>query len=221
MSKLLSVHSLIAYLTQEGTTRRQADWDAYKIIRTLKGKPFNGYFELSIGGKNKKFENSNASEFLPVLFRAVGKQLKAIVPGPFELVPIPNSSASVKSGGNSFATLKYAQAIAGVVGAQASVSPALLWKVPKTSARDGGSRDPQVHCANLAVVRKLTKPVVIFDDVMTSGSQMIAAHRMLRAAGAKILLGLAIGRTIHEPVKPVFKWREEEIETESRPIEFF
>ncbi len=216
MSKLLSVHSLIAYLTQEGMTRRQEDWDAYKIIQALKGETINGYFDLKIGGETKRFTQANVGTFLPVLFRAVAKKLTQEVKGQFDLVPIPNSSASVKSGGASFATLNHAKAIAAALESpQGTPNAALLWKQPKTPAHRGGSRDPQVHCANLKVVQKITRPVVIFDDVTTTGSQMIAAHRMLAGAGAKVLCGIVIGRATHEYLTTTIKWREEQFETSS------
>lgn len=217
MSTPIKVWSLLYYLTEvEGIVWRQDDWDTNKIIKAVKGEPINGYFQFKIGGQKKKFDQLNVSEFMPVLFCAVAKKLGKLLSGKFDLVPIPNSSATIKDEAD-FKTWAHARAVAEAIGSRAAVVPALRWKQVKDRAHDGGTRDPQIHFENLCVAQKPTNPVVLFDDVLTTGGQMIASYRRLAESRVMPVLGIVIGRATKEQKEPAIGWHEEKIETEEMP----
>ena len=138
---------------KKGIAWRDADYTTYKIVKALKGEPIKGYFQIKIGGQSKRFDRSNVVEFMPPLFQAVATKLNELAQGEFDIVPIPNSSATVRDKAE-FKTLAHARAVAAVVGARATAVPSLRWKTAKTPARKGGSRDPQIHLQNLQVVQK-------------------------------------------------------------------
>jgi hypothetical protein len=69
-------------------------------------------------------------------------------------------------------------------------------------------------------VQKPSLQLVLFDDVMTSGNQMIGSYRGLAASGIKPIRAVAIGRTVHEQKNPMIEWREEEIETEGTLVDW-
>jgi hypothetical protein len=198
----ITVYSLLHYLTEvEGFTWRNQDYTANKIVHVVKGDPIKGYFEVVVvEGKlrvRRRFDQRNGEEFIPILTGTLATRLSDVVDGNFAIVPIPNSDATIAKR-DQFRTLDHAIRIASTIGSRAVVVPALRWKEEKISARKGGSRDPQVHYENLRVVEKPDRPVIIFDDVMTTGSQMIAASRRLQKAGAHLLCGVVVGRATKE-----------------------
>jgi hypothetical protein len=220
MSKPLRVWSRVYYLTEvEGVTWRAQDYTGHKIVQAVKGKPIKGYFELLVGGKVKKFEQSNIGAFMPILFNTIGKKIAELTKGPIDIVPIPNSTAVVGSK-DDFKTLSHAEAIAEAVGDRATAIPALRWKVAKKPAHEGGSRDPQVLFENLRLVKKPSNSVVLFDDVVTTGSQMVAAYRRLSQEGHTPTLGIAIGRATKVQMEHALSWDEEDLETEHKPFDW-
>lgn len=221
MSKPLSVWSILFYLTEvEGLEWRQADYDANKMIRAVKGEPIKGYFEIDTGDKRRRFDQNNvAADFLPVLWRAIARKLSATVSGPFDIVPIPNSTATVEDFSDC-RIFQHGRAIADAVGNGTKCVTALRWKNAKTPAHEGGSRDPQVHFENLRVVEKPTRQFILFDDVLTTGSQTIAAYRRLVKAGVTPMLGMVVGRAVKDQRTPAIGWYQGPVETESAPVKW-
>src|SRR5271154_5725000 len=112
MSAPITVWSLLYYLTEiDGITWRQDDWTTNRIVKAVKGEPFKGYFQVVAGGRHYRFDQSNLHQFMPALFGAVAAKLNELVDGPFDLVPIPNSTATVTDGAD-FRTLAHAREIA-------------------------------------------------------------------------------------------------------------
>ena len=224
MADTIAVYSLLHYLTEvEGFTWRNQDYTANKIVHAAKGDPIKGYFEVVIvedeSRVRRRFDQKNSEEFIPILTGTVATRLGDVVDGNFAIVPIPNSDATVTRS-DQFRTLDHATRIASAIGSRAIAVPALRWKKEKISARKGGSRDPQVHYENLRVVQKLDLPVVIFDDVMTTGSQMIAACRRLQKAGAHLHCGVVVGRATKEQKERMISWSDEEVFVADRPIDW-
>jgi hypothetical protein len=220
MPDALTVHSFFYYLTEiEGVEWRTQDWTANKIVHAVKGDPIKGYFDIGVGGKRRTFDQKNISEFLPFLMNTVAARIASLVPGDFIIVPIPNSDATAANR-EEFRTLAHARQIAAAIGQRATAVPALRWKRAKASARKGGSRDPQVHFENLVIVQKPDKPIVIFDDVMTTGSQMIAASRRLDADSATLSCGVVVGRATKQQRPTMMGWSTEDVPLVERPIDW-
>lgn len=140
-------------------------------------------------------------------------------PGKFTLVPIPNSGATVANKGSSFRSLELAEKLATFTDGNASVVPALRWKQERTPAHRGGSRDPQVHFENLAIVEDVTGPVVLFDDVITTGSQLIGSYRRLANPKREITTAVVIGRATKEQHTRVIGWTETELIVDEPPLD--
>jgi hypothetical protein len=220
MSDSITVHSLICYLTEvEGVTWRGQDHTANKIVHVAKGDPINGYFEVKVRGKTRRITQSNCDKFVPLLIKVLSAKIAETVDGDFAIVPIPNSSVTIANR-DAFRTLDYAQNIASTIGPRAIAIPAIRWKEEKLSARKGGSRDPQVHFENLHVVQKPSRPVVVFDDVITSGSQMIAACRRLEKVGVQLICGFVVGRAVKIQKDRMIRWTEEHVSLEENPIDW-
>ena len=62
-------------------------------------------------------------------------------------------------------------------------------------------------------------PVVLFDDVLTTGSQMIGACRRFAKVGMAPSLAFVVGRTTHEQHEKMIGWEKEQLETERARID--
>lgn len=65
---------------------------------------------------------------------------------------------------------------------------------------DGGDRSIDVHLASIRVEKSEifeNRPVLLMDDVMTTGNSLLACRRLLLEAGAANVKCLALGRTTY------------------------
>lgn len=64
-----------------------------------------------------------------------------------------------------------------------------------------GTRNMEKHLASIAVRNKeliRNKKVILVDDVITSGSTMYACKQLLLGAGARRVIGMAMGRSVDQ-----------------------
>jgi predicted amidophosphoribosyltransferase len=137
------------------------------------------------------------------LVRPLGGALAAAVtaldlPGPLLLVPVPSSRAAVRARGHDHA-LRLARTAARSLtacGVPARAAP-VLRQVRATA--DQAGLDAAERAANvagaLACRRRPLGPVVVVDDVVTTGATLGEAARALRAAGAELAGGAAVAAT--------------------------
>jgi orotate phosphoribosyltransferase len=132
-------------------------------------------------------------------------------------VPIPNRTAVVGAK-EIYRTLSYARAIAAASKGKLAVD-ALRWKLDLPAAHSQkGVRAPEPRYENLSVANCPQLPILLFDDVITSGSSFVAACWRLEEAGNKPLQGLAIARrTAHQETK-MFGLEERDLEIPARPM---
>lgn len=73
----------------------------------------------------------------------------------------------------------------------------LVRTVDVPSAHNGGPRDINLHCQTISVQALINPviPMILIDDVKTTGSTMNACERLLRAAGATNVIKIAMGQT--------------------------
>jgi hypothetical protein len=75
--------------------------------------------------------------------------------------------------------------------------PALVFAEQQVKSREGGPRDPY-HFENVyRIVRDVEAPIVLLDDVCTTGAHMIGACWKLKSPKRNIVLGPAAARGKH------------------------
>ena len=201
----IEVISLCCYLTSTEPDWRPIDHTTSKMVKTLKGDQIKGYFERKFG----RYDNENKHHYLPKIHAAMSIALAAEVSGPADLVPIPNSHV-VDPSTSDFKTLILATAIAEHSTGQFRANPLLVFRRAQQKTRGGGgSRNPSTIQVEYVVTGRTTRPIVLIDDVLTSGGHIIAACRVIEDAGMSLpIKAITFGRSIREQLeKPVMVHR--------------
>ena len=195
MSELKLV-SLCRYLTGN-LQRREDDWASYHMVQAVKGRAVRGTFSVRVQGAVKHYGPGNYHEFLRYIPRGIWRQIKSRIDGPVYIVPIPNSHV-VSPATPDFRTFDMAKRVAAASDGQAAAVPALWFREKlETSSSGGGSRDPDLLHEKLKSSGKLDRPVVLFDDVYTSGGHMKAAAWKMEDDGTTLALAVVFARTTH------------------------
>lgn len=204
------------YLTEvEGIEWRDMDYTAWKIVKAVKGEPIKGHFEIimSAGKQPRRFDQGNVQEFVQELTGAIGRKLRKTYGdgSKISLVPIPNSDAVAPSA-VACRTDELAKQIAGGFGDGAVVEPLIRWKAARSPQhKSAGRRYPDQFQEQMILLGKPKHSVVLFDDVMTSGSQLIAGARLLAEAGYQPARAIVVGRVTKTQEEKMVGWGSGEL----------
>lgn len=210
-SGALKLVTICAYLTDVSVPWRGVDHTSSKMVKALKGDQINGYFEHKIAGKTRRFDQTNIQEFLDRIPRAVAKLIARHVNTKATIVPIPNSHV-IDVETPDFRTLELAKAVAQASNGQFQAVPALVFTEPQTKSREGGPRDPY-HFENVyRIVRDVEGPIILLDDVCTSGAHIIGACWKLKSPKRNIVLASAFGRSTGVQLETPVGLREETLD---------
>jgi hypothetical protein len=207
----LSVGFGLFYLTEvDGAAwRSPMDYNARIIVKGLKQEEFKGYADFRIGGVDRRFDGKNIEELMPIFLGHLAKNAKEFLSGTFSIVPIPNSNMALGKEGT-FRTVELAKMFAKAYGSDAKVEPVLVWdKLRKKQHGAAGFRHPDQFEPHFRLAGKPTRPVVIFDDVLTSGSQLIASARFLSKEGYPPKCGLVAARATKTQHDRMIAWSTE------------
>ena len=209
------------YLTQYEVDRPQKSWDANNMVRAIKGRGIGGYVRVRFKGeKDNYFDASNADRLAELVLRSIGRQnLPLVIDQQSAVVPIPNHNMTPTSGtdhpiiNSSKILVDGYQEVKGGLHAL-NISACLRWtEAREKSSSKSGYRSPEQYEGLLCHLDPLpTDPVILFDDVYTSGSQAKAAARYLHEKGVTILGVLTVAKTTHEPQENSMQWRREDCE---------
>jgi hypothetical protein len=207
------------YLTDwNDITPRQDDYSTNKIVKCLKVDTINGYSNIPFGGVNFRLQDSTKQEFLTRLWTVTGQFLNTQLAKPTAIVPIPNRGGIVGAEPN-YRTLQFAKAIAAASSGKVVAVDALRWmKAVEATHKQPGFRSPDPHYANLAVIGCPPLPIILFDDMITSGSSFIASCWRLAEVGNPPQEGLVVARRTATQEPNMFANEQKELEIPGRPL---
>jgi hypothetical protein len=215
----LRLITLCSYLTAPDPPWRQSDHDASKMVKALKGDAIKGYFSAKIGNQWTRFDQSNVDAFLKRIPLALAKVIALEFDGPAALVPIPNSDATSPDAAN-FRTLQLAKDVATASKGKLMAVPALVFAKAQQKSRTGGPRSADHFEQAYKIVYDVRGPIVLIDDVCTSGGHLIGAYRKLHAPPEReVVLACAFGRSTREQVNVPVGVRKETLDVHS-PFDF-
>lgn len=210
----LRVVCFSTYRTSVAGGWRGVDYDAHDFIDAIKDRDINGYSHVWLRGKWHRFDNTNRQDVVGWFATMVSDYFTANpVNDLIMLVPAPGSKVDVKFAGTP-GTAQLAEAIAAAMNAAVVVQDVLRQSEPIRSANEeGGTRDAAELFENLVLMDDVNGwPVVLVDDVLTSGGHMQACAAKLREAGANVLMAVVAGRADDAQVPDPFAVRSEDID---------
>lgn len=209
------------HLTELGCAWRRIDYDTRAFVRGLKQEDFGGYVAARLGGVERQFTSANIEELVAAVLPLIGKKLREDIDGPISIVPVPNSGMAQGVEGP-FRSVELAEMVAKGFGEGAEVCPAIVWDAPRAQAHKTNEfRHPGLYEPHMILAEKPNATVVLFDDVLTSGSQMIAAARTLAKAGFNPARALVIARATKAQAEgKMFSKHEGQLELDEAPFDF-
>jgi predicted amidophosphoribosyltransferase len=172
-----------------------------------------------VAGKIVRFRQDNIRDFLDRIPPAMARMLARHVSAPATIIPIPNSHV-IDINSPNFQTLQLARLVAKAGNHHHKVIPA-LFRRPQIKSRQGGSRDPGYLEQELRIVKRVAGPIILLDDVCTTGAHFKAACWKLRSAQNRILFACAFGRSTKEQMDSPIGLHEEYLDLRPpRPIPF-
>jgi len=184
-----------------GNKRNQDEWAAIHSLHIVKGEPVHprGFFYWRyFDGTKRKADGASAELFIGDLCRHFAARITGEVGAGVQIVPVPNGSATIGND-NSFRTLDLARRIANASGTALTAFDTLRWHQTMGRTHLGERRrDVDDHIRALRVKPGGDHRVVLFDDVVTSGSQLFAAKTKLEEAGYEVARMYAIADVLDE-----------------------
>ncbi len=194
MTLWLYVHGGYPSYQESGAQWRNTDYDAFKLVQALKGKPIKGYVTL----KGRRFTTANPAPAFTI-FGDWGASVLAKIGGTGYLAPVPSASATTLEGDPKGASL--AAAVANLAPSYVALDT-FCWQEAMPKSSQGGSRHQQTLFNNLKVRSGLEpQNFVLIDDVVSTGSHLLACARALRHFGHTVEHAIVAAQTVwnHPP----------------------
>jgi phosphoribosylpyrophosphate synthetase len=192
-------------LAHKKKERRPEDyWDAYNFCWGVKVGKFKHQFNIHGLGKKTPITKSNFALARDTFGEWIEKSVPVLGGGSDAiLVPVPSKDDVI--GAANFRTLEMTkEALDGTRLARLIVD-GLHWKASLTKAHQGGTRNRILFGQRLVADPKVKdKKVILIDDVITTGSSLLAAADVLKQQGATVLGAIVCGKTIYDLNTPHF-----------------
>lgn len=202
---MMDVVSLCRYLTSIDVQWTDDYWSAFKFVQAVKGMSVNGYATIPTVSGRRRLDSGNTARALDWAAEfAIAYLNKYEWNGTYFVVPIPSSKTTIAkaSRGPQHAL---ADLIAKGCESRLEVCDTLRFKEKLEPAHRGGPRDPEFLYPKLALGAPPPKgPVILIDDVRTSGGHLQASAALLRATGVEVDSAIVVGRTTHDTSMPAF-----------------
>jgi hypothetical protein len=215
----LRVHAVCGYRSKNDEWKEswsKADYRAWNLVKALKREAFKGFANWTNTTTNKVVKVENTPEGQAVALEVAVAKLVGLFAragiAEARVVPIP-SSQTVCAGGD-YTGARIARRLEQVrPNFQASIG--LHFDEPQPKAHKGGSRRWQDILPHLrgAPPPPGNGPVVLLDDVLTSGGHARACARYLAALGCDVTNIFVVGRTVWARPADMFDMPIEELAT--------
>lgn len=192
-----------------------SDYAAMNIVKAVKGLPFGGTSSITQNGSSYSISNTTdgRARALLIAARAIAGKIRTAGYETASVMPIPASRHTEPDA--MFTGRRLAEAIQ-AAHAPFVALPTLFFDQAMPTARGGGNRNPNAIQPHLRLATPVPKgPVVLLDDVCTSGGHLIAAARFLRQKGVEVADSFVVGRTCWSRPESMWTVETEQLTTET------
>lgn len=181
MAQSIKAYSAFQYCTTNGDSNSvltEEQWVVIRGVKAVKGQDFKGFCYIN----NRKYLSAEKDLLAQVFVSSAAKKLSAYIGRPSIIVPVPNKSMTVHNRDQG-RVIWLAQQLSNQLGVNSlGVFPHIRWAKEIDKANQGGTRNSLYLEANLEIVSELpnTAPIILFDDVITTGAHIGAITRKLK-----------------------------------------
>lgn len=210
----LTVHYLCAYYShwahENIAPRSPALWDAFMFCRAVKNGTIsvNGSCRVPFKTGPILINANNVAKAREIFGLMLRERKDAIAQGAI-FVPVPS-----KDSWNTpdFRSLQMLRASAPPE-LKDRVSPLVVFSEERPKAAEGGARGYEAVRPFLKSAGKCVtdRPIVLVDDIITTGGSMLAVRDFLVEQGGNVVCGIACGKTT-QATEPSFKLRQFELD---------
>lgn len=192
----MKVHYLCAYYSQWAhnnlAPRPSELWQSYKFCGAVKHGVMNGYLTVPWKKGPQRIEEKEAKKTRPIFGRFIAQRVNAEY-GDCGLVPVPSKDSCDKEFFRSFQMVQES-----IPDSMANpILPIVRFTKKLESASKGGLRGFDAVYPYLEVAPKVKPgPVVLIDDIVTTGGTLLATKKRLEERGFEVRAAIICGRTV-------------------------
>lgn len=216
------VHYLATYYSQWAHTnlapRSQDQWHAFKFCRAVKTSRINGYLEFPWGTGPEVINGQNVGRARTIFGEYIADILKSSgLVNPI-LMPVPSKDGLTAA--TDFRSLQMlSESLVGNGTWQVSSSLRFLQLLQAANA--GGPRGREALRPYLHLELPIPAgPIVLIDDIITTGGSLLASYDVLATAGRAPALAIVCGHTVSDSLLSAFGTHQMTIDPTPRPVVF-
>lgn len=216
------VHYMAAYYSQWAhenlAPRSQDQWYSYKFCRAVKDKHLNGSLVFPWKETSEVINESSVGRARTIFGMFIDHALELLGFTNPVLVPVPSKDGLI--GAATFRSHDMLQEA--LVGNTAwTVAPVLRFNQQLQPAHAGGPRGREALAPYLQVVHPIPPgPVVLIDDIVTTGGSLLASYDALAAVERTPVAAIVCGHTVSDSLLSAFGDHQKSIDTAPQKIEF-
>lgn len=196
----------------------QTLWHSRKFSIAVKERTLNGYLDfLGNNGRILRIDEGNIEYCRRIFGRFIFNKLKDLDSTNLSVIPIPSKDGLV--GASTFRSL--AMLREALSNQDLLIEPVLRFTTKLEKAHAGGSRSRTFLAKNMTLTgMPSTNPIVLVDDILTSGNSILASYDVLKRSGINVKCAIVCGFTDHDVSASAFERRTHHLETELREFDF-
>jgi hypothetical protein len=198
------------YLTRPPEPRTEEYFSTIQARNAVKGDRVNNKIRIKTLNTDIVFPSNDVVSFTKFIDSKMAGKITQEISGEFSIIPLPGHKV-VEAFSTTFRNYETATRLARNLGDWCRVASCLHWHEEQpaqhtlSGPRNWQSRHEAMRIGTLPKCR-----VVLFDDVFTSGSTLLAARKHLLDAGHEVLAAFTVLKAIKEG-EPGFGWQSEEL----------
>jgi predicted amidophosphoribosyltransferase len=206
----MRVHHFCGYFSDYAVTvtgiprpRDPPFWESYMFCWAVKSGEYHRDFYILKSDGRLNITKDNFDRVRPTFGEWAAKVIATFPQNPLHLVPVPNTEALANA--TTYRTLKLVQEAFKGTDYDGSALDGLRWNKTRQKAHEGGSRKREDLLPLLDAKPGVKgKNIVLIDEIVTTGGNLLACQDRLIAAGATVVGAVTCGRSVYDVNDPPF-----------------